>query len=63
MEYACKKKSGGSSCGGIYGVGFIGALIYFIATSTSFWDGIIGILKALIWPAFAVYGLFGFLGL
>lgn len=39
----------------VYGMGFIGALIYFIATATSFWTGVVGIFKAIFWPAFLVY--------
>ena len=39
----------------IYGVGLIGAAVYYISTATSFWLGVLGFLKALIWPAFLVY--------
>lgn len=50
-------------CGGaFYGLGFLGALIYYISTSTSFWDGLIGFLKALVWPAFLVFELLKFVG-
>lgn len=40
---------------------FIGAAVYFVSQSHSFWEGALGILKALIWPAFLVYQ--GFTGL
>jgi hypothetical protein len=40
----------------IYGLGFIGALIYFISTAHDFWGGLLGFLKAIVWPAFLVYG-------
>lgn len=51
-------------CGGaIYGLGFIGAIVYYISTATSFWDGALGILKALVWPAFFVYESLKFLGM
>lgn len=46
-----------SKCGGVYGLGFIGAVIYYISTATGFWMGVLGILKALVWPAFLVYSL------
>jgi hypothetical protein len=46
----------------VYGLGFIGAAVYFIMTATSFLSGLIGFLKALVWPAFLVYELFKFLG-
>jgi len=39
----------------IYFFGFIGAVIYYISVSTGFWDGVLGILKAIVWPAFLVY--------
>ncbi|MFO8070932.1 MAG: hypothetical protein R6V85_03560 [Polyangia bacterium] len=43
--------------GAIYGLGLIGALVYYLTTATSFWTGVIGVLKALVWPAFLVYEL------
>lgn len=48
--------------GGAYGLGFIGALIYFMQTAATFGDGVIGFLKALVWPVFLVYYLFKHLG-
>jgi hypothetical protein len=41
----------------VYGLGFIGAVIYFLSTSTGFWMGVLGILKAIVWPAFLVFQL------
>jgi hypothetical protein len=49
--------------GGIYGLAFIGALIYFIQQADSLWMGVVGVFKALFWPAFLVYKLLGFLGM
>lgn len=51
----------GGAGGGAYGLGFIGAAIYFIQTATSFGAGVVGILKALVWPAFLVYKLLEYL--
>jgi hypothetical protein len=45
----------------VYGLGFIGAAIYFIAHATTFWMGVLGFLKAIVWPAFVVYKLLEFL--
>ena len=45
----------------IYGLGFIGALIYFIQAATGFWIGVLGFFKAIFWPAFLVYYLLEFL--
>ena len=39
----------------VYGLGFIGAAVYFISQAESFWFGVLGFLKALVWPAFLVY--------
>jgi len=41
--------------GAVYGLGFIGAAIYFISQATTFWLGVLGFLKALVWPAFLVF--------
>ena len=42
----------------VYGLGFIGAAIYFISNATTFWLGVVGFFKALVWPAFLVYYAF-----
>lgn len=48
-----KCNSGGSNA--VYGLGFIGAVIYFISHATTFWLGVLGFLKAIVWPAYLVY--------
>lgn len=50
-------------CGGFYFLGMIGAAVYFISKTNGFWNIVIAILKAIVWPAFAVYGLLKFLGI
>ena len=50
--------AGAAGAGAVYGLGFIGALVYFIGSATSFWDGVWGVLQSFVWPAFLVYGLF-----
>ena len=56
----CKSSSGAGACGGgIYGIGFIGALVYYIQTATGFWTGVLGVLKAVVWPAFLVHKILG----
>jgi hypothetical protein len=47
-----------ASTGGFYFLAFIGAAVYFIGQSSDFWDGVIGFLKALVWPAFLIYEIF-----
>ena len=49
--------------GAVYGLGFIGAAIYFISQTTGFWMGVLGFFKAIVWPAFLVYGLMKYLAL
>ncbi|HBB64363.1 hypothetical protein A3K02_02255 [candidate division WS6 bacterium RIFOXYD1_FULL_33_8] len=44
-----------TSSNAVYGLGLIGALIYFLSTATGFWIGVLGVLKAIVWPAFLVY--------
>ena len=48
-------KGGGSA---VYGLGFIGAAVYFISHAATLWMGFLGFLKALVWPAFLVYQAF-----
>lgn len=50
-----------SAFGGIYGLAFIGAAVYFIQHSANFWEGVVGFLKALVWPAMLMYKLLEFL--
>lgn len=48
---------GGTSA--VYGLGFIGAVIFFIQHADGFWMGVLGILKAIVWPAMIAYKLLG----
>jgi len=57
------KFSGGGPASAVYGLGFIGALVYYISHATSFWVGMFGVIKAILWPAFLVYELLKFLGM
>ncbi len=47
------------SGGGIYFLGFIGAIIHYMQTATGFWSVILGILKAIVWPVFLVLKILG----
>lgn len=61
---SCKPKDHISGCGGaFYGLGFIGALVYYITTATGFWVGVLGVLKAIVWPAFLIFELMKFIGM
>ena len=48
-----------TSHGCIYGLGLLGAAIYYIQTSTGFWGVVLAILKALVWPVFVVMKILG----
>lgn len=39
----------------IYGMAFIGAAVYYIQHSVTFWAGVLGVIKALFWPAMIMY--------
>jgi hypothetical protein len=63
-----KKKNFGSSCcdgsmGAVYFLGLIGAAVYNISNATGFWVGVLGLLKAFVWPAFLIFELMKFLGM
>lgn len=53
----------GAVSSSIYGLGFIGAVIYYLQHASGFWDGVLGIFKALVWPAVLIYKLMEFLGM
>lgn len=53
------------NCGGhtwsVYGLGFLGALIYFFQHSPSFGELVLGFFKAVFWPGVLVYHALGLL--
>lgn len=56
-------KTGGASSG-IWFMGFIGALVYYIHVhSGTLWLVILAFIKAIVWPGILVYHLLQFLGL
>lgn len=59
MKENIKCNHGGNA---VYGLGLIGAAIYFIIQATSFWSGALGLLKAFIWPAYLVFEAFKYIG-
>lgn len=58
MKNSCQGMSGG-----VYGLAFIGAAVYFIQQANGFWPGVLGFLKAIVWPALLIYKLFSQMGL
>lgn len=59
-DKCCTNNCGGSGC--LYGLGLIGAAIYYIGHAGTFWLGVLGFLKALVWPVFFVLELLKFVG-
>jgi hypothetical protein len=45
----------------VYGLGLIGALVYYIQHATTFLAIVLGFLKAIVWPALVLYKLLEFL--
>lgn len=57
-----KEVSGNVPAGAVYALGLIGAAVYYISIATGFWDGLLGVVKALVWPAIMVFEAFKTLG-
>ena len=53
----------GASSAPVYGLGFVGALVYFLGQATTFWIGVLGFFKAIVWPAFLVYEFLKYLNM
>ena len=47
----------------VWFLGFIGACIYYLSAAPTFWLGVLGFLKSLVWPAFLVLEAFKTFGL
>lgn len=63
-EYKCNvNHSHTGIAGGGYGLAFIGAAVYFVQQADGFWTGVLGILKAMVWPAILIYKVFSLLNL
>lgn len=45
----------------VYGIGMIGAWVYYFKNITTFKEGVIAFFKGFAWPAILVYELFTFL--
>jgi hypothetical protein len=56
-----KNGASGGISGGTYFLALIGAAVYFIQQAHSFGDGLVGVLKAIVWPAVLLYEVLKFL--
>lgn len=54
-EVRCK------ALGGVYFLGFVGAAVYYWQQATTFWMIVVGLCKAVFWPAFIAYHVLQFL--
>ena len=49
--------------GFVFLVAYVGAAIYFVSNSDgSFWGVVLGLLQAIVWPAYVVYHVLVMLG-
>ncbi len=53
MEYCHPTKAGGG--GAVYGLGVIGALVYFVQHASGVSEILMGVVKAIVWPALLVF--------
>jgi hypothetical protein len=62
MEVGMDRKGTTQTGSAVYVMGLIGALVFYIQGAHGFWAVVLGILKALVWPAFLVYHVLKFVG-
>jgi hypothetical protein len=59
MKDRIQQTSGSAPGGGaVFGLGLIGALVWFWQQAEGFGEHVVAVLKALVWPAFLVYDAF-----
>jgi hypothetical protein len=55
------RTSNAATAGGgnaVYGLGMIGALVYYLQAADVWWEYLLAFLQAIFWPAFLVYEAF-----
>lgn len=53
----------GGASEAVYGLGLIGAWVYYLSHAGTFWLVVLGLLKGIAWPALLVYELLKFLNM
>ncbi len=53
----------GASSAPLYGFGLIGAWVYYLVQAETFWMGVLGILKGIVWPAMLIFELMKYLNM
>jgi hypothetical protein len=51
----------GGASEAVYGLGLIGAWVYYLSHAATFWLGVLGFFKGIFWPALLVYELLKYL--
>lgn len=54
-------RAGGGGMDAVYGIGMIGAWVFYFKRATTTQERALAILKGFVWPAFLVYDLLVFL--
>jgi hypothetical protein len=52
------RRAGAAGGGAIYGLGILGAWVYFWQQAHSFWTYVLVFFQGLFWPAWMVYSVF-----
>jgi len=63
MAKSWKNKSTSAGGGAVYGLGLIGALVFYLQQATTLSQGLLGVVKAILWPGFLIYKVFQLLGM
>ena len=50
-------RGAGAGGGAVYGLGIIGSAVYYFSAANTFWEFVLAIPKALVWPAIVAYEL------
>lgn len=59
---ADRRSTGGSAGDAVFGLGLIGAEVWFWQQADGLGEHVVGLLKGLVWPAFLVYDALQALG-
>ena len=62
-KYWMKNHHYHKTSGGFYGLAVVGAAVYYVQQADTFGMGVLGILKAIIWPAMLIYKAFTLLAM
>lgn len=60
-ERIAAAQSSSKSFGGTYFLAMIGSAVYFLQQVDGFWNNLLALLKALVWPAFLIFYLLKYL--